>query len=222
MDSGGRSDNLMAWLPGTKYVEPDTRLTTLAYVASTTSADELTITAMDGIDAGDLLILCVKAQLAATPSGFASAGSAFSGHQFWYKIAEGDEDEEVLTFAQFLGTTARAILIQLRGDVPIIGLNARAGGNAGMSLSTSGNPTAQTLNASAGIAPVAGVTLFSSSSAIDPRTTSITPTEELSAATNFYAHLYIQESAPADYTWDMDDEGSSNILVGTFFHNMVG
>jgi hypothetical protein len=93
------------------------------------------------------------------------------------------------------------------------------------------NPAEKTIAASGGVAPVLGIACFcarNNGSTISPRTTSITPDHELNdtggqdVETAFYVHDYIQESSPADYTFDMDDEGTNNCLFGFYFHNFSG
>lgn len=203
-------------------------ITSLAYVASTTST-AASITAPASISVGDLLVLVQYSRNASspaptvvTPTGFTNIVSHFSANQssgeISYRIADGTESS-----ASYTGmdgdTQDDKIMWQHRANAAIASLTAVA---ATVAFS-SGDPAPQTISASAGTGIVLGITTFgcnSSLGSVNPRTTSITPNHELNSSTAFYSHDYIQASSPADYTWDMDDEGNNNRLMGCYFHNM--
>lgn len=196
------------------------------YVTHTSSVDSADVTAPATVNAGDLLVLVDEASNQTGPvtdviptnfTGVGTVANPFSRGRISYKIADGSEDSATIT-----GMTAlqiRKILIQYRDDlVPIVSLTV-----AGfVSTIVDTNPAAQTIAASAGTPPVIGITSFYTlSGAVSPRTTSITPDHEMQAGTStrHYVHDYIQETSPANYTFDMDDESFDNTLMGCYFHN---
>lgn len=179
-----------------------------------------------GIEAGDILVIASHATSVAVHAAFTSMGAAVGTTvllQYSYRIADGTEDG-----GEYSGLgSGRHLMFQFRANAPVVSLSSR--GTTVSSGSTNGDPAQETLDASAGVAPVIGFTAFATvpPGAIDPRTTSITPTVEANASSTsdpnvFYVHAYIQNSSPANYTWDMDDEGSLNLLGGNYLHTFLG
>lgn len=203
------------------------RATGLSFITSTSSVGSATVTAPATIEKGDLLLLAdygrdSGAGSTVIPTGFSAATSFVSGNtgfgRFTYKIADGTEDGATIT-GQDMDTADNKVLMQFRAtNGPIVAL--KVGTSVG--TCTSANPAQQTNLAAAGHGVDLGFVYFGSSGVIDPRTTSITPTGELNAGgTTFHVQYYIQTSAPASYTWDMDDEGTANCLVGSHIHDIL-
>lgn len=192
----------------------------LSYVTSTTSSVTQDVDApASGIIAGDILfITAITGGTGATPSGFTAIPTTVGAVRFFYKIADGTENG--VAFSAFTGLNAnnRIIFSQIRPTVPLASLTAAAI----IGTQTDANPAQQTLTASSGVAPLVGFTVFRTvpGANVDPRTTSITPTAEVTPQIDTYLHIYIQNSAPVDYTWDMDDEGTGNNLSGTYLHDL--
>jgi hypothetical protein len=213
-------------------------ITTMTYVANTVS-EGTTITLPATINAGDLLVLIqcasdgdVGAPADVTPSGgwadiptsvSATTGSGSIRLSGKYKIADGTEDSAVTTGMN--GSLADGkVAWQFRGNLAIATLSL----GAAVGDATANNPAQQTILASSGTPPVVGITGFcdaTGSPAVSPRTTSITPDHEISttggAAGVLWSHDYVQNSSPANYTFDMDDEGASQGIFGFYIHNFA-
>lgn len=115
------------------------------------------------------------------------------------------------------GTTrTQGILTTLRPSIPISALVWFDTDG----VITTGNPAAQAIAASGGDAPLVVAASMFSSGAIDPRTwTGGTPTEYQQASGTGLAIWLLHQifnSSPADITVDMDDEGSTNILLSGY------
>jgi hypothetical protein len=115
------------------------------------------------------------------------------------------------------GTTrTQGILTTLRPAIPITSL---AWFDTDGQITT-GNPASQAIAASVGDAPLVVAAAMFSSGAIDPRTwTGGTPTEyQQASGTGLGIWLLHQifNSSPADITVDMDDEGSTNVLLSGY------
>lgn len=196
---------------------------TMDYVTSSTSTTG-SVTAPASIENGDLLILFDSSRAssgfptAVTPTGFTNlssvAGNANGRNMLSYKIADGTEDSASITGMD--STEDRKCLVQYRGSRPISNLTA----STPVTASSAGDPTQQTIAASSGVLPpTLGIATFSANNTVSPRTTSITPDNELSCGSvQAYFHGYTQETSPANYTFDMDDEGNDNILIGVYFY----
>jgi hypothetical protein len=204
-------------------------ITSLAYITHTTATTE-TIVAPASINAGDLLVLVQRGRNATgtptgvIPSGFTEVGTGPDGGtshaSISYKIADGTEDSGVFTGINGDANNSK-FMWQYRANAAIVSLSVSTLISSGF---LSGNPAAQTMTASGGTGIVLGITSFftnNSAGNVDPRTTSITPDHEATDGGGAaYSHDYIQLSSPLDYTWDMDDEGNNNLLMGCYFHNM--
>jgi hypothetical protein len=223
-------------VPGSRLILPGRRqgaaaITSLAYVTHATSTNQNISVPASGVELGDLLVFLGWGENTSggsgpadvTPSEFNAIGTLVNGGgrtrtTAAYKIAEGDEDGSTLTGLN--GNIESHVLIQYRADLPIASLSVSTPVTQGVV----GNPAQQTIAASAGVAPVLGIAMFcnmAASSSISPRTTSITPDHEINPSAHHYVHDYIQNSAPADYTFDMDDEGDGNNLFGFYIHSLT-
>ena len=210
-----------------------TPITSLTYIASTTSNNSATINCPASINAGDLLILIQRgdndnppggAPADVTPSGWTDVPTTLTDtenrHSVKYKIALGTEDSSSITGVDG-GLYDNKVMLQYRADIPIVSATFSALDRQ----SVDGNPGARTQDASLGTGIVLGITNFSTldnGGTVDPRTTSITPDHEISSDTSFYVHDYIQASPAANYTWDMADEGDKNALLGFYVHDIKG
>jgi hypothetical protein len=206
-------------------------ITTLSYITHTTTTTPTISFPASGVETGDLIVISSWGENTSggsgpadvTPSEFTSIGTLVNGGgrvraSAFYKIAEGDEDGTTVTGIN--GNIESHVLIQYRANLPIVSLTA----STPVSTGVIGNPAQQTIAASAGTPPVLGIAMFcnmAASSSINPRTTSITPDHSINPSTHHYVHDYIQNSSPADYTFDMDDEGDGNNLFGFYIHSLT-
>lgn len=201
-------------------------LTTIVQQASATST-AATINCPADIIAGDLLVMLDRASnnafggvpASVTPSGFTSIGnisvsaSGITGirQTFWYKLAVGTEASSTLTGMDGTATDKKALLV-FRGNVPATTLTlVSVGGEA-----TDGNPTAQNVTAGTGVPPLVVLGGYGSQSAVSPRTFSTTKDGEINPDTLLYLAWKIYNSAPADSSIDMDDEGTGNTLQSCY------
>jgi hypothetical protein len=189
-------------------------LTTLTQVASATSTGT-NITGPAGIQAGDLLVLVDRAigagvPTAVVPSGFASVSDSNNGSNTQQilssKIADGSEASASLTGMTSSISQVAKVLLVFRGNVAIAAATAQDVG----AQSTTGNPTAQVVNASGGAAPLVVIGAYGSQGAINPR--SMSPAkdgevgEEGPTSAKTWLAWKIYDTSPADVTVDMDDE----------------
>lgn len=190
---------------------------TLTQVLSATSMAD-TIAWPGSLAAGDLAVMLDQANSASNgvppttvvPSGFTSivnTASAFSHRQICsYKILTGSESGS-LTGMDGVDSDSKAMLI-FRGSAPITSVTV--GGVTGQQ--TTGNPTAQVPAASGGTPPLIVIGAYGSDGSINPR--NFTPAKDGEITPNVACYLAwkIYNSAPADVTIDMDDEGTINLL----------
>ena len=196
----------------------------LAVAASSTSLAQ-TITAPNGIQAGDLLVLTQyaataggPAPTAVTPTGFTNISSAAdNGNQargmIDYKIATGSEGGASITGMN--GSTDNAkVLVVYRKTPPIVAVTPTDIATE----HTTGNPVSQTANASGGAAPLVVIAAFASNGFVDPRTFS--PAADGSVVSSNGVEIWqawkIYNAEPADVTVDMDDEGAFNYLASCY------
>lgn len=184
-------------------------LVALAQVDSATSSAE-TITVPAGVIAGDLLVLLDNAQGATVPttvipSGFTSIGNINDGGQarqiLSYKIADGSEASALLTGMN--STSETKALYVFRGNTRILSASPLSvNGQA-----TTGNPTAQTVTAGAGVVPLVVIGGYGANAAVSPRTMTPAKDGEINSSTVMYLAYKIYNISPADVSVDMDDEG---------------
>jgi hypothetical protein len=218
------------WMPAGIIASTAVAADTIDYVTHTTSSDP-TITAPATINAGDLLILIDRADTElstpptdVTPSGFTQilTQTVTNGVDFAIrlsvsrKIADGTEDGSTITGMAGENQDYK-ILYQFRAS---FGAISSFSTSTPTQEGTTGNPAQQTVAASGGTEPVLGIAVWAASGTPDPRTTSITPDHEITVNIRLVAHDYVQNTSPADYTIDMDDE-TDNILAGFYLHNFA-
>lgn len=88
--------------------------------------------------------------------------------------------------------------------------------NSGGADGRTSNPPPQTIVASGEInKPIVAYALYSSTGAVDPRSSTVSMNEEQGASTDLYAKfiVYNDGDAPADIDVDMNDEGTINVLI---------
>lgn len=188
--------------------------TSVAFQASAIST-AATITAPATINAGDILVLADNAIGTVTPStvvptGFTSVVNTNDGIMrqiVSYKIADGTEDGGTITGMNGNQFNAKALL-QFRPDTAASSL-ALSTPNAQV---TDANPTAQNVAASGGAVPLIVFAAYCSGGAVSPRTFSPAKDGEVTPDTFLYLAYKIYNSAPANVSVDMDDEGNSNML----------
>lgn len=207
------------------------------FVASAISSGS-SVTMPANILAGDLLVYIDMAAASdasvtnVVPSGFNQISALSVANQAdndyygarltcSYKIAAGTESNQSVTGMN--DDIERKIALQYRWKRKAI---SSLSVSTPVTQATVSNPAQQTVAASAGTPPLLGITVFGAITgtppAVSPRTTSITPDNEISSTTALYAHGYAQKTAPQNYTFDMDDEGTcSNFLCGFYFHNLA-
>jgi hypothetical protein len=210
-------------------------LTSITQVLSATST-ATTITAPSGIQAGDLIVMADCAGGVSTPTDVIPTG--FTGIETnttpitsrmrcSYKLADGSEGGTSITgmAATGFGSVAKAIYV-FRGDFPASSLTLADVETQG----TSGNPTAQTVSASGGIAPLVILGFYAeadTSAAVNPRTFTVagSPAKdgELQSTSNasldidLWIAYKIYNSAPQNASIDMDDEGNDgNSLMSCY------
>lgn len=198
-------------------------LSTLSQVLSATSSST-TITAPSGIQAGDLLVLLDRADNLSLPStvvptGFTSIANVNNGSGMRqivsYKLATGSEGGASIT-GMAGGLDVNKALAVFRGNVPIASISV-ASLNA--PAPTDANPTAQNVTAAGGTVPLIVFGCYSATNTIvSPRTFTPAKDGELnpSPSQTLYLAWKIYNSAPANVSVDMDDEGSANTLASFY------
>lgn len=200
-------------------------LTAITQVLSATST-ATTITAPSGIQAGDLIVLLDRAEgdpfggvpASAVPTDFNTitdvnmTTASVEGIRtiLSYKLANGTEGSSSLTGMAGTGRVDKALLV-FRGDKAASTITvASANGQA-----TNGNPTAQNVTASSGIAPlvvIGGYTSEDTIPGVSPRTMSPAKDGEVNPNTSLYLAWKIYNSSPADVSVDMDDEDENSLV----------
>jgi hypothetical protein len=207
-----------------------------AYIGYTSSIESSTVTLPAIVKAGDVLILFdyvsgggAGPPSAHVPTGWTSIASYTGGDgrlASSYKIAAGTEGGSSITGITHDDHSAKAVL-QFRSAKKITGLTVA--GAVG-EMNSGGNPSVKTIAASGGVRPVLGLAAFSAVdySSFTPRTCSITPDDEILIADSnsgnriaLYIQRYLQQGAPANYTFDMDDESDLNGLLGFYMHTFA-
>lgn len=192
----------------------------LAVTSATSTA--ATIAVPSSVMAGDLLVLMDRAEnslgggLPATvvPTGFTSAINTpqFDERQIISaKLADGSDAGSTLTGMDGTSADAKLLLVFRRFPAATsISIQDPAG------QATDGNPTAQTINASGGNAPLVALAGYSSYGAVSPRTMTPAKQSEISISTRYFLAWKIYDSSPADVSADMDDEGLGNFLQSLY------
>jgi hypothetical protein len=213
-------------LPGTNpgLIVRAGRVASISFHASATSTTS-SITGPATIQAGDLLVLSDHSYRsdsatpnAIVPSGFTQihndvdpGGTNRSRHILSYKIADGAEASASITGLS--GGTLGKVLLVFRGNVKISSVTIGSPVTSGI---TDDNPASQSIAASGGTAPLVVLSAYYSNGAIDPRTFSTTKDAEVNSAAYHYFAYKIHNSAPADTSIDMDDDGNNNVVHGAY------
>jgi hypothetical protein len=233
----------MNCLPGwdSAFLTGKTPLTSITQVLSATSNNSATITAPSGIQAGDLIVMLDAASAdsspptAVVPTGFTSIFNVTDAANYRiiasYKKADGTEGGASITGmvgSGFTNTSAKSILV-FRGNAPATTITV---GDIGSQLTT-GNPTAQTITASSGVAPLivfGFYVAFLAGSLVNPRTFTVSGSAakdgeiqslrdgSLNDADTWQAWK-IYNTSPADVVVDMDDEGDN--FLGSCYIQMA-
>ena len=203
--------------PGTAYAA-----TTFTFVASS-SGSGTTITIPGTPTAGDLCIIWNTATNSGgippdvTPAGFTKLATFASSEGWWERASvfakKLDGTETTVTGLNGPNGT-RWIAATFHPDSPFLSF---ANGMTPNGEWTNGNPASQTItSASAASLPAMlwGQMSLWSSVTISPRTTSPAMSEIAGAVGNHFAHYRViaYGATPDDNTYDMDDEGNSNVL----------
>lgn len=207
---------------GAKQESAAAPLTTVSFLASSTSVDSETITLPASIAAGDLIIVLDaisndSSPTLVTPSGFTNVTNATSSYMRFascYKIADGSEASTSVTglLPDPPGGGAKIAAV-FRGDVAISSFTPASINQPSID---NANPTAQSVTASGGTPPliVFGFYVNDYGSGVNPRTFSPTKDGEINESGATYCDLWlaykIYNSSPANVTVDMDDEGYGN------------
>lgn len=206
-------------------------LTSITQVLSATSTGT-NITAPSGIQAGDLIVLydCATAAIGSvtevTPTDFNSIAAIAVGTNARavasWKLALGTEGSSSITgmAAAGAGSTTKVMYV-FRGDIPASLITVASTNSQG----TSGNPTAQTVTSSSGVAPLVILGFYAARDdiTISPRTFTVggvgAKDAELESNGTFgdtWVAYKIYNSSPQNASIDMDDEGSANLLVSCY------
>jgi hypothetical protein len=214
-------------------------LTSITQVLSATST-ATTITAPSGIQAGDLIVMAdgsagsFGTPADVVPTGFTGIETNTTGGsrlRCSYKLADGSEGGASITGMEAggFGSTAKVIYV-FRGNVAASTLTLSTPGNQG----TTGNPSAQTISASGGVAPLVALGFYycaenNFNGLVNPRTFTVGGSDakdgELESNANpgggaFSSDTWIAykiySSAPQDVSVDMDDEGDANNLMSCY------
>jgi hypothetical protein len=201
---------------------PPAKLTAVSLFASATgssgSAGNTTVTVPAGVIAGDLLVFVDSADAPTPATGSVPAGFTLirtdnvgGGAQIVsYKIAVGNEAGTNIV-GSTVSTQWRSCLFVFRGNVPIKTVTA-AGVNG---QATASDPTAQTITSGSGTPPLVAIADYRGttpatrtfSRAADGTISNPAPNAGITSAS-----YKIYNSAPANISVDMTDEGLINIL----------
>jgi hypothetical protein len=146
------------------------------------------------------------------PTGFSKRYGAASGSircVMSHKLCTGSESGTLAGMVQGIGPTAPVMaLVIFRGSAEVV-LATPSPWNGQV---TTGNPSAQLVAAAGQDNPLIVVAGYGATGAINPRLFSTTADGEVSPDSTCYLLWKIYNTAPADTTVDMDDEGSGNAL----------
>lgn len=196
-----------------------TSITNPSSATSTTS----TITAPSDLQAGDFLLLfdCASTSLSpptvVTPTGWTALDSQ-SGTSMTdamsYKIADGTEAGSSITGMNG-GYSNRKLLVVFRGNVPFIAATIQSK----VKQITASNPTSKTITSGSATTSILVIASWSDqidSNDISPRTQSPTMTEVNNTTHQYIGWIPYYSSGWTDQTFDMDDEGADNALMGCY------
>lgn len=201
-------------------IPPD--LTSIS-VRSTATSSGTTIVAPSDIQPGDVLVLqdfsfnsTATVPTSVTPTNFDTPHvdhtvGSYSRHMVSTKLANGSEAGATITgMAGTFGVWKH--LVVLKGNAPATSKTVSTP-NAQV---TTGNPTAQNVAASGGVAPLVVFGFYACDNNVNPRTMSPAKDAELNFDTEAFVAWKIQNSSPVDVSVDMDDEGGANYLASLY------
>jgi hypothetical protein len=204
----------------------------LSFIAATTSVNSATITGSASIVAGDVLVLLDSVwnsgalpPASSVPTGFTqittAAGVAVDRTRMTisFKLATGAEASASITGMTGSGGAAKVLSV-FRGAPVVSAISAFDPGQE----HTTGNPTAQTITAGGGVAPLLVIGAYSGELAVNPRTFTVGGSAAKDGETqasggtfiNSWLAYKIYNASPADVVVDMDDEGSDNTLESCY------
>ena len=197
---------------------PISSMTNPANTTSTSSS----LTASSNVQRGDVLIILDWADnTSGTPTDVSITGytklhtvsGSFDRCNLWYRVSDGTEASASYTCMN--GTNwNHKIFSVFRPNAMVVSVTAKSP----VGTVTDSNPGSQTITSGSGTAPLLVLATWNdtdSSSAISPRTQSPTMTE-VSLNTHSYLGWIFYASSPSNQSFDMDDEGNANTLVGGY------
>jgi hypothetical protein len=232
---------LPGWHPG--FIT-GAKLTTVTVFATATAQNSATITAPANIQAGDLIVMVDQASggivgtppAAVTPTNFTALVTSFTAGTsrmcVSYKLAVGTEGGTSITgMAGASGGGSAKVMYVFRGNKAATALTVASANSQG----TTGNPNPQSVTASGGVAPLVVLGFYGmeigTAGAVNPRTFTVGgvpakdgETEAVGDSTldvDTWLAYKIYNTAPADVSVDMDDEGAGSLLASGYIQ-MVG
>jgi hypothetical protein len=196
----------------------------LTFIASAVAATGATIAVPASAAVGDLAVLLDSARNSASviptkaiPTDWTEVADVTGSgvtttrgrSNISYKVLEAGEPGANVTGMD--DTAEGKIVLIFRPSAPIVSVTpSTATGEI-----TLGDPAQQSIAMAAAAAPVIGVAQWYGASAVDPRTAS-PAMSEVANGTPHFAKYVVYNSAPADHTINMDDDGNLNCLQAVF------
>ena len=203
-------------------------------VQQASSASTVTTIVLPGdITAGDILVILDHADALdpgptlVTPTGWTSIDdrTVSGGGNTWrqnlsFKPAEGNEGFSTITGMS--GDSKLKVLVTFRPNVSANTLTP----SVGFGTASTGNPAAQTITSSEGVHPLIVLAGYGARDDVDPRTFTVNgladkddernSVNDSTTANRVWLAWKIYNEVPADVVFDMDDEGSGNMLTGGY------
>lgn len=203
---------------------PIIRASTVSYIS--TASTQTTSLTFPTVSAGDIAVIFNTATgntttvpTAVTPTGFTSISNTSQSTTLGqrtivsYKICTGSESGTTLTTMTGTGTTFSTILIYRADITPnslvISTVNAET---------TAAAPASQTLTMSGVTGPMIGFAYYTSSATVTTRTSSVTPTQEITYLSRQYIKTYESTSSAVTFsnsTISMTDYGINSLVSFT-------
>jgi len=194
----------------------------LTYIGSNGVSDSATVPLHASAQAGDIAVMFCRAVNSSgaptdhLPSGWVNGPNNNDVTVRRYKIMAGILTAGDITAGSITGVTgdssARSVMSIFRPNAPATTLAFQDLG----SEVQDGNPSAQTIAAAAGSAPLIALAGYGSSGTISPRTWTGGTATEANQTNLAYLLNEIMNSTPGDRTVDMDDEGNGNGLLSCY------
>ena len=217
---------IMPALPGIiAAINPVAGALTLTFLDFTES-DAASVTLLSTIQAGDLLVLVQKASKSTTapphvvPPGWTSVGSfGFNATTFAtrlgavFKIAVSADASKTITGMNGSSSNAKVALV-FRPSTPLT-TAAKFGNSFEV---TNGNPSDKVIASGGGTPPLVVFGAFGELNNTNPASRAMSVTEDgevdSSSSDDVFCKYKIYNTAPANITMSMDDEGAKNALGG--------